>query len=218
MPWKSLAPFRFAREEALNHVSVQLRDIQFRIDGWLLTQLGWRVGDRVDVMPGSGEHTGMVRIERNDKGWKLLAPGGKPGTSGGTVKITKSLAGDSFGAMPDRLRPHMVAVTLVDGGLELTLPWAQREEPAAGPKRAKAEKKAKTAEPGAPEAAAKAPAPEPVPEPVPELAAPGPRVETVEEALARGVAITVAPPAMPGTSGNPVRTKAHPYAGGRVHG
>lgn len=131
MSWKSLAPHKLARgDEVLNYLSIQSRDIQFRLDKTLIAALGWKVGDRVDVKPGEGEHAGKVRIEKNPRGWMLHSPGGKRTATGAAVKISIKLGKKYFPKMPDACPRTFIDMRVVDNGIEFVLPWIAIRDPA----------------------------------------------------------------------------------------
>lgn len=128
MSWKSLAPHALERGKEANRISIEVRDVRIRLDVALITRLGWKLGDRVDVMMGTGEHLGTVRLQRSTRGWMLHALGGSRSGPGGAIKMTKKMLAEHVPDMPDSLRSHYIEVSEVGGGVEFRLPWIKPKE------------------------------------------------------------------------------------------
>lgn len=201
MSWASLYARKIGGRGApgSNTISVQKNDLVLRLGVALLNQLGWQHGDTLDVLAGEGPDYGRARIVRADTTWKLVTPGGNnSGASHGlVVKLSKRVGGvPTLPEMPDSYPSTAIAAAVVEGGIEFQLPWPTTIEAVA---RAVQRNVMNKWTPSTPRELA----------PKAGKGVAKPTVETVEQAIARGVKPTVLPPAMPApsTGGVPVYPK-----------
>jgi hypothetical protein len=128
MPFVSLISHHGERgNSSALRIAAEAKHLVIKVRDDLVRSLGWKTGDRFEVLCGTDDDVGQIQVKPHPRGWGLHLPGG--GSRVAVIEIPVRLVA---GAVPTPSTPVRYAV---DGNsLTCSLPWAGTAVPEPAPR------------------------------------------------------------------------------------